>query len=341
MKTFPLNTLIRRPAFLICTVIPLLGLIAFALSVSAADEDKTYDFSMSEAFLKDLATQDSINFKIKLRLDHRTAKVHPVDKDCEIHVATKALTGQLFPSGAVVEPPNLCKEAPPGGAGATWPQVFDNEVMNKECEVTGFPRLFTEHAGGAAKPANPNHFFEVHPALTIKPTSGGQGLDFQTFLKFHQGLPSIKPTSAASCMEKRKLFIRRERGKFFFKEEGGQCGNFIKVEATIPQEWIKKIKGGYSALARVTPPEEGTYSLKIYGMEGTPGGTLLEGLKTQPDDQRIFLHGLLTYDYFSIIRAARPQGGTWFKIPNWKPVPFPLALVIFGEITGQEDSDDD
>lgn len=339
MKTLA-RILIRRPIPCFGISVSLLALLAFAPPLSAADEDKIPDFSISEAFLKNLATQDTINFKIKLRLDHRTAKVHPIDQDCEIHVATKALTGQLFPSGAVVEPPNLCKETPPGAAGTTWLKVFDDQVMTKECEVTGFPRLFTEHAGGAAKPANPNHFFEVHPALAIKPVSGEQGLDFQTFLKFHQGLPSIKSTSAASCLEKRKLFIRREKGKFFFKEEGGQCGNFIKAEATIPQEWIRKINGGFSALARVTPPEEATFSLKIYGMDGTPGGTLLESLKTQPDDRRIFLHGLLTYDYFAIVRAARQQDGTWLKIPNWKPVPFPLALVIFGEVTDEEGADD-
>lgn len=330
-----------RPSFLLASIVSLLALLAFAPPLSAADEDNVADFSMSEAFLKELAKQDTITFKTTLRLDHRTAKVHPVDQDCEIHIATKALTGQLSPSGAVVEPPNLCKETPPGAAGTTWLQVFDDQVMTKECEVTGFPRLFTEHAGGAAKPANPNHFFEVHPALAIKPVEGGDGLDFLAFLKFHQGLPSIKPTSASSCMEKRKLAIRREKGKYFFKEEGGQCGNFIKVEATIPSEWIRKINGGFSALARVTPPGESTYSLKIYGIENTPGGTLLGGLKTQETERRIFLHGLLTYDYFAIVRAARQQDGTWLKIPKWKPVPFPLAMVIFGEVTESEPDGDD
>jgi hypothetical protein len=340
MKTLVARTLIRWPIRGVGVFVLLLALFGFAVPLSA-QEDKAYDFSMSEAFLKELAKQDSINFKIKLRLDHRTAKVHALEKDCEIHVATKALTGQLFPSGAVVEPPNLCKEPAPGAAGATWPQVFDDQVMTKECEVTGFPRLFTEHAGGQPLPANPNHFFEMHPALAIKPVSGGDGLDFQTFLKFHEGLPSIKPVSAASCMEKRKLSVRREKGKYFFREDGGTCGNFIKVEATIPQEWIKKIKGGFSAIARVTPPEEGTYSLKIYGMEGTPGGALLEGLMTQESDGRIFLHGLLTYDYFAILRTVRQQDGTWLKISNWKAVPFPLALVIFGEAKGTEDPDDE
>ena len=349
MKTPLLDTQVRWLARTFSAV-PLIALFTFvAAPLSGQNADDVPDFSMSEAFLKDLAKQDSINFKIKLRLEHRTSKVHTIGKDCEIHVAAKPLTGQLFPSGAVVEPPNLCKEWPAGTPQTSeadlrnkvWPELFDRTVMGKECEVTGFPRLFTEHAAGNANPANPNHFFEVHPALAIKPTSGEEGLDFQAFLKFHQGLPSIKPATAASCMGERKLFVRRDKGKYFFREDGGRCGNFISVHATIPQEWIKKIKGGHSAIARVTPPEEGTYSLKIYTMEGTPGDDLLESLKTKEVERRIYLHGLLTYDYFAIVRAARSQNGTWLKIPKWKRVNFPLALVVFGEVTGLSDPEED
>jgi hypothetical protein len=43
------------------------------------------------------------------------------------------------------------------------------------------------------------------------------------------------------------------------------------------------------------------------------------------------VHGVLTYDYFSMIRAIGDQAdGTLDKPSDWKEVPFPLALVILG-----------
>jgi hypothetical protein len=60
--------------------------------------------------------------------------------------------------------PNFCKEWPPGIASdgnetalrnTVWPQYLDDNVMNWECDVVGFPRLFSEHASGSSGPTNP------------------------------------------------------------------------------------------------------------------------------------------------------------------------------------------
>ncbi len=48
--------------------------------------------------------------------------------------------------------------------------------------------------------------------------------------------------------------------------------------------------------------------------------------------RRLYFHGMLTYDYFSMIKALRaPDRVTWLDSPEWTPVPFPLAFVVFGE----------
>jgi len=316
-------------------------LIAAPVSAFAQTELDAYDFWMSDTFLKELAKQNSVNFKIAVRLEHRTAKVHTLAADCEIHIAVGALGGQLFPEGVVVEPPNLCKERAPGMPQASetelreqlWPQWLDQRVMNKDCEVTGFPRLFTEHAAGGTGAANPDHFFEMHPALAIKPVSGGEEMNFRPFLKYYKGMRSIKAETAAKCMEGRKLSIRTEKHKCFFKEEGGGCGNFMLVHATIPARWIRKINGGHSAIARVTPPEQATYSLKIYTLDQTSADGYLADLQTRNVDGHTYFHGLLSYDYFAIVRAALGSDGALRKITQWKKIPFPLALLVFGEVS--------
>jgi hypothetical protein len=42
-----------------------------------------------------------------------------------------------------------------------------------------------------------------------------------------------------------------------FSEDGGQCGNFAILElASLPPEWIQTVKGGHSAIARVSVRQE-------------------------------------------------------------------------------------
>lgn len=47
------------------------------------------------------------------------------------------------------------------------------------------------------------------------------------------------------------------------------------------------------------------------------------------DDPRL-VHGVLTYDYFSMIRAIGDEGSALAKPADWTEVHFRLALVILG-----------
>ena len=60
------------------------------------------------------------------------------------------------PQPVVVEPPNLCKFKPGSTTPVTgttstkalWATKIDNTVLNMDCMVEGFPRVYTEHATG-------------------------------------------------------------------------------------------------------------------------------------------------------------------------------------------------
>jgi hypothetical protein len=90
----------------------------------------------------------------------------------------------------------------------------------------------------------------------------------EKFLKAHKGMQKIKPATSASCLENQELFVRKSNTRYEFIERGGQCGNFAVLHATITQEWVRKIRGGHSAISRVSPIGVGTYTLKICAKAG-------------------------------------------------------------------------
>jgi len=329
----------------------LLILTIFPFHAFAQDDTEAFDFWLSEEFVKDLAQKNTILFPLSLKMEHRTSTVHTLAKDCEIHVAAKTSDGKklAWPSAVVVEPPNLCKERGPGMSATAsekslretlWPSYFDAHIMNRDCLAIGFPRIFTEHAAGSAHPANPNHVLEIHPALRIE--CGSFVLDMKKFLKAYRGMRSIQPTSAQECVSTRKLYVRKNQSRYEFLEEGGNnCGNFVVVDSHINSEWVRALSnGGHTAIARVNFgcfdnfPCLGPYTLKLYTYPGTPEDAILTNFLTGTgnDAQNHYFHGMLTYDYFSIIKTLRKEDGAWIDPADWTPVKYPIAMVVFGEI---------
>jgi hypothetical protein len=49
-----------------------------------------------------------------------------------------------------------------------------------------------------------------------------------------------------------------------------------------------------------------------------------------------FFHGMMTFDYFAIVKAVRTQAGVFEDFADWRNVEFPLALVVFRQ---REDPD--
>jgi hypothetical protein len=279
---------------------------------------------------------------VPVLLTHRTAKVHPLASDCEMHLAGKPTEFDLgTPEFIVVEPPNLCKNQAPGGG--SWPDLFDQKVIGKDCVATGYPRIFTEHAqGGSEEGANPNHVFEIHPALKI--SCGNDTISFESYLIYYEGMRAIKPASANNCVRSRTVSVRYGEDRYEFTEDGGgNCGNFAIIEVGyVDPKWVRTIGGGHSAIARVSLDGQSRTTLKIYTLRGSGADKWLAKVQSSGEGgDRVYLHGMLTYDYFAFVKAVRSEDKQWRHPTEWMNVPYPFALVVFGmpESAPWEDSD--
>lgn len=322
----------------------LLACLALIPTTAAAQLSGEYDFAISRAFLKSLYAQHSIETELTLTMNARTGKVHSLANDCEMHIAASPVGVELGdPTEVVAEPPNLCKNAPPGGGD--WGDTLDAGVMNKDCKVRGYLRIFTEHASGSVLAANPNHVFEIHPALSID--CEGSTLDFRQFLNAPEGLRHLSASTANDCLEKRKLKVRYNSSTkmYEFRETGGRCGNFAIVEVgSVRKNWIRSIQqGGHSAIARVSANGLQRHTVKLYTFASTEADEWIAGLvEGHIPSERILVHGLFTYDSFSMVKTLRnPANGAWSTAGEWAEVHFPVALVVFGKTQTIPWSDDE
>lgn len=311
------------------------GSPALAPSAASGAESAAWDFAISPDYLLQLETGKTIEPTFSLKLGEHSG-VHKLQDDCEMHAAAVPQTAVFgSPNALVVEPPNVCKNTPSavGGSGGDWGSIFDG-LNGQTCQVTGFPRIFTEHASGSSGASNPNHVFEIHPMTHLK--CGGQELSFDSLLKVYSGMRAISPTTAADCINQRELFVRfdPDSQEYVFREQGGRCGNFAIIEVQeVLASTIRSIGGGHSAIARVSPDGQSNATLKIYTLAPSERDTWLSQLTTRGsnNDARVLLHGLFTYDYFSVQKTLHPIGGDWQQPLDWTPVRYPLAFVVFGQ----------
>lgn len=300
---------------------------------SSSGDNPDFAFAVNTSFLKSLDAGRTILPTFNVTLGGHS-RIHPLGSDCEMHVAATLPDDKAFgfPSDLVIEPPNLCEIDPSGSVSDEtdgWLAVFD-DLQGRNCRATGFPRIFTEHATGGAGASNPNHVFELHPATAI--SCDGEEHSFAKFVKIFPGMRAISSRTAASCIANRKLQVKSDSpDRYIFRESGGPCGNFaqIAIESVIP-ETVKAPGGGHSAIAHVTADGENSVTLKIYTLAGSDVDDWLSGTPSP-----ITLHGVITYDYFALIKALHPQGGDWKQITDWTEIPFPLAFVAFGESAEQ------
>lgn len=137
----------------------------------------------------------------------------------------------------------------------------------------------------------------------------------------------IKPQTAAGCISDRHLEVRySNEGNYEFRETGGQCGNFAVVEVgSINRQWVRSINDGHSAIARVSADGSSSGTLKLYTLSPSASDKWLEKVASKGTGaDRKFLHGLLTYDYFAIVKTVRTKDRTWLTPKEWTTVPSPL-----------------
>src|SRR3970040_2806788 len=120
-------------------------------------------------------------------------------------------------------------------------------MKDKECSVTGFPRIYTEHVGeNGTHVSNPPHVFEVHPATKIA-CNGSTPFDFIPNFRSFTGLRHIKPESAHECLSTLRLWVKHHAAEDhyeFFQRRSGRCGNMAIVEVVnLPREFIRQTGG--------------------------------------------------------------------------------------------------
>jgi len=262
-------------------VLPVVASVLVTLGPAFAS-DGAFDFWLSQDLVEKLATENTLFFPMTLEMTARST-VHSLGSDCEIHVAGTPVNDEDLagPPAVVVEPPNLCKNKPPGGG--KWEKFFDDNVIGETCQVKGFPRIYDEHLSGDETVTNPHHMLEIHPAMTI--TCGATTMDATGFLAYHDGMSEIQPSSAAKCFST-ELQVRKndQEQRYEFKTNRPKhCGNFASFEASVFTEWIRALpNGGHSAIVRVRPEELGPQTLKIY--PGTADDTLLANMMGSTDE---------------------------------------------------------
>jgi hypothetical protein len=308
------------------------------------DPNEPPSFTISREFLENLRSQKTFLPTYKIKMQHRS-DIKSAGEDCEVHLAGFLQESFTFgePAAAIVEPPNVCKFKPNATAPSTtstkvtWRSRIDTKVLNRDCDVTGFPRVYTEHLtqGEGAGASNPNHVFEIHPATRIA-CADSEPLDFIKNFRSFPDLKHIKASSSHDCVTGFQLWVRfHSPGNHFefAQNRPGNCGNFAIVEVmSVPQEWIQKTNGGHTAIARISTDGADDLTLKLYSVEGSAADDWLTRLKDghpQLDDPRL-VHGILTYDYFAMIRAIGDSGGQLGKPEEWTEVKFPLAMVVLG-----------
>lgn len=307
---------------------------ALFFSVPAAQQD--FNFAIEPAFLRKLAADNSVLTKIEVRMDGRSG-LHGLGSDCEMHIGGVPITKLGAPRAIVVEPPNLCKFAPNGKPGergleTKWSTLFDSQVINKKCEVSGFFRIFTEHAQGGQGASNPDHVFEIHPAVSI---DCGEEISFANMLRVFPGMSAIQPNSADSCFAKRKLEVRFKRERYEFRHNNaGTCGNFAVIKVVrVERGDVSDLDGGHMATATVIAKGTIEHSLTIYTITGSDADEWLKTVKSRGMGRTTMqLHGLITFDYRAIIKTIRAENGRWLKPTDWQDVPSPIALVVFGKV---------
>jgi hypothetical protein len=313
----------------------LAALCTCVLSTTGQEPSRVFDFALTRAFLQNLRTGHTILPTYTMHVVAHS-KLKGIGEDCEVHLAaTLAPEGQVDPDAVVAEPPNLCVNTAPGGG--SWLSLFDARVINKDCRVKGFPRIFTEHATtGGEHESNPNHVFEIHPALRLD-CDGSAALDFTAFMGAPEGLRHILPSSAESCIAGRTLSVRFKNSQYEFLQKGGSgCGNFAIIEVShLHEQWIRATGGGHSALARITADGNATHTMKLYTLEGTSADDWVTSVQAgHADTKRHIIHGILTYDYFAILKAVTKVDGSWLPastLASWKLVDFPIAFIVYGE----------
>lgn len=297
-------------------------------------------FTMNEGFLQTMIERNTLQPTFRVRMTAR-GPLHSLQTDCEMHVAGRILNASLGqPSAIVVEFPNWCKFDPQGNLGDSfnslknqWGNFADTNLVDKTCDVTGFLRIFTEHAtGGSGGGSNPNHAYEFHPAMSMR--CGNQSFAFENMLRAFPDLRHISAGTASNCLKNRRLRVRFRNNRYEFQESGGgSCGNFVIVRVSAIETTDPALEeAGHYAIATVTANGNSTARVGLYTLAPSSlDSWLRQVLNSGGGSSTKVIHGVTTYNWQSIIRTLTDQNGDLRRPSSWTNIQTPMAVIAYGE----------
>jgi hypothetical protein len=318
--------------------LPFLLLFLFAAAASAPSQT----FTMNEVFLRTIIDGGTIQPTFRVRVNTH-GPLHQLASDCEMHVAGTVQGLSLGnPSPVIVEFPNWCEFSPQGQLGESfnelkgeWDDFAGSNLDGQNCDVTGFLRIFTEHADTGGGPTNPNHVYEYHPALSV--ACGSRNFSFANMLRAFPNLRHISPTAASNCISGRRLQVRFSHNRYEFQESGGgTCGNFAIVRVSaLDMDWSFETGGGHYAFATVTADGHHAGQIGLYTLSGTDMDSWLSQAISSGGmgHSTKVIHGVFAYDWEAIIDTLTDAQGNLKRPGQWTEVDFPLALITYGETT--------
>lgn len=145
------------------------------------------------------------------------------------------------------------------------------------------------------------------------------------------------PSTAADCINGRRLEVRFRNNRYEFRESGGgSCGNFAIVQInSLNMDWSFAIDGGHYSFADVTADGDSIGGLGIYTLTGSDADNMLAQAIQQGGGGITgkVVHGVFTYDWQAIFDTLLDTQGNLNRPSQWQRVDFPLALIVYGETT--------
>lgn len=299
-------------------------------------------FTMNTSFLKKMIELNTIQPTFSVRINAH-GPLHPLEQDCEMHVAGTPQDVSLGnPAALIVEFPNWCEFNPQGNLGDSfstlktkWNTFATNNLDHKTCDVTGFLRIFTEHATGGGGATNPDHAYEYHPALSMK--CGSQSFSFGNMLRASDGLRHISNGAASQCMSGRQLKVKFAHNRYeFFESAGGTCGNFVIIRASsIDVSQSLTIDGGHYAVVKATANGQNSSNVGLYTLSGSTLDSWLANAIANGGigSSTKVIHGVFTYNWQSIINTLKKPDGSLRRPTQQTSLRPSLAIIAYGEAT--------
>ena len=336
--------------------------VSLWLAAPLGAQEHTNRFELTEQFIRDTWLHPVRAMDVRIL---GPGPVHNEANDCEIHIGAELHDPAIsdFPN-IVLEPPNVCKDDRKPSNQA-W-RNFYATTSGRTCVSEGFIRVWPEHLTGGVLPSNPDHFMELHPMRSLRCASNSFSIDTRAQLAAHSDLGYKTAGQISTLARTFRLWIRRLPNPdnaalstiqfdyfactFVSGKEScafGKSGlhNFARLHVDTINSTRRCSGGGNNGepfrtvLGRARARSPSGYlstraqMTKLYAIQGTNFYDSLGACTGSPPATSEFdVLAIFTVDALAVIKAL-DRIVTDDLDGQWVEVTFPVAWIIFGEMS--------